>query len=63
MNNIRMTIEEADSKVFKVIDSVVKADKIYILGLRSAAPLAQFMGYYLNFILDNVRITSELMIS
>ena len=60
MNNIRMTIEEADSKVFEsVIDSVVKADKIYILGLRSAAPLAQFMGYYLNFILDNVRITTS----
>lgn len=60
MNNIRLTIEEADTRVFEnVIDSVIGAGNIYILGLRSAAPLAQFMGYYLNFILNNVRITTS----
>lgn len=60
MNNIRMTIDEADNEIFeKVIDCILKARYIYILGLRSAAPLAQFMGYYLNFIFNNVRIVTS----
>ncbi len=60
MNNIRMTIDEANSEIFEyVIDSILKAANIYILGLRSAAPLAQFMGYYLNFIFSNVRIVTS----
>ena len=29
------------------------------MGLRSAAPIAQFLAYYLNFIFDNVRVVSE----
>ncbi len=45
MNNIRLTIEEANDEVFdKVVDSIFEANSIYILGLRSAAPLAQFTG-------------------
>mgnify|MGYP001428324911 FL=1 len=38
---------------------MLAADNIYILGLRSAAPLAQFMGYYLNFVMDNVRMITS----
>ena len=60
MNNIRMTLEEANSEVFdQVINSFLDARNIYVLGLRSAAPLAQFMGYYLNFIFSNVRIVTS----
>lgn len=60
MNNIRMTIEDANNEVFeKVVDSFFEAESIYILGLRSAAPLAQFMGYYLSFIFSNVRIVTS----
>lgn len=35
------------------------ARRIYIMGLRSAAPLAQFMGYYMNYIFDDVRLVSS----
>lgn len=60
MNNIRRTIEEADTEAFdQVINSILEARNIYVLGLRSAAPLAQFMGYYLSFIFSNVRIVTS----
>lgn len=60
MNNIRHTINEINNDVFDdVVNRLLTAENIYILGLRSAAPLAQFMGYYLNFVLDNVRIVTS----
>ncbi len=60
MDNIRLTIEEADSEIFEeVVDSILKARSIYILGLRSALPLVQFMGYYFNFIFDNVKVVTS----
>ncbi len=60
MHNIRSTIEEVDNEVFNaVITKILEAKNIYVLGLRSAAPLAQFMGYYLNFIFNNVRVVTS----
>ena len=60
MHNIRLTIEETDNVVFEaVVNKILQAKNIYVLGLRSAAPLAQFMGYYLNFILDNIRVVTS----
>ena len=38
------------------VDAITGARRIYITGLRSAAPLAQFMGYYLNYMFQNVHI-------
>ena len=38
---------------------MLKARKIYVVGIKSAAPLAQFLGYYLNFILDDVCIVNS----
>ncbi len=59
MRNIRQTIEHIDSEAFtRSVDAMTKARHIYILGLRSAAPLAQFMAYYLDFIFDNVILVS-----
>ncbi|NLC44377.1 MAG: MurR/RpiR family transcriptional regulator, partial [Clostridiales bacterium] len=60
MHNIRSTIDEVDNEVFNaVISKILEAKNIYVLGLRSAAPLAQFMGYYLNFIFSNVRVVTS----
>ena len=60
MNNIRATIDEIDTDIFEeIIDNVYAAKRVYIMGLRSSAPLAQFLGYYLNYILDNVRIVTS----
>ena len=60
MNNIRRTIELIDGDSFiRAIDTILNARHIYILGLRSAAPLAQFMTYYLRFIFDSVELVSD----
>ena len=32
------------------------AKRVYILGVRSAAPLANFLGYYLNYMFNNVHV-------
>ena len=59
MENIRATLEKINSYTFEdVVNSIYKAKKIYIIGLRSSTALAEFLGFYLNIILQNVRIVS-----
>ena len=56
MQNIRRTVEQLNEKEFaEVVRRLLSADTIYVLGLRSAAPLAQFFSYYLRFMFDDVR--------
>lgn len=55
-DSIRRTVEESDRDVFcEAVNRIVNARKIYIMGVRSAAPLAGFMTYYFTHIFDNVR--------
>lgn len=57
MDNLRITLEEVSEDAFnEAVDAIAKAGKIYIIGLRSATALSNFLGYYLNFILGNVHI-------
>lgn len=43
MEKIKATLEEIDLESFdNVVESILKAKKIYILGVRSSAPLASF---------------------
>jgi len=59
MQNLRATMEDMDNQVFgDVVQRLLSAKAIYVMGLRSAAPLAQFMGYYLNYIFDDVHLVS-----
>jgi len=61
IGNIRSTIESVDTAVFNnVIDNMLKARRVYLVGIKSAAPLAQFLGYYLNFILEDVVIVTSM---
>ncbi len=60
MSNLRQTIDSVNAEEFEqVVDEVYNARRVYILGARSSAPLAQFMGYYLNFLLDNVFVVTS----
>ena len=53
--NIRKTIEAISQKEFEdVVQRLLSARRIYVMGLRSAAPLAQFMYHYLHQIMDDV---------
>lgn len=57
IDKIRRTIDETDHDAFKnAVQSIVNAKRIYIFGVRSTASLAQFLGYYLELMFDNVRI-------
>jgi DNA-binding MurR/RpiR family transcriptional regulator len=57
IENLRATLEKIDYKVFEeVIENIFQAKTIYIIGLRSSTALAEFLGFYLNLILDNVKV-------
>ena len=57
MENIRTTMEKVNQKTFDAfVDSIVNADKVYIIGLRSSSALSEFLGFYLNLILNNVLV-------
>lgn len=54
---IKMTSDEIDETAFhNAVDTILKAKTIYILGVRSSAPLAMFLGYYFNIIFDQVKL-------
>ncbi len=42
--------------VQRVADAILSARHVYVMGLRSSAPLAQFFWHYLNYIIDNASI-------
>ena len=42
--------------VKKVVDAILEAKHVYVMGLRSSAPLAEFFWYYLNYIIDNASL-------
>lgn len=55
IDKIRMTLEEVDRGEFNsTVDAIVKAKRIYIVGVRSASALASFLGFYFNLIFENV---------
>ncbi|MBU3214061.1 MurR/RpiR family transcriptional regulator [Clostridium estertheticum] len=59
MENIRATLEKINHKTFEdIVNSLFKARKIYIIGLRSSAALAEFLAFHLNLILDNVKVVA-----
>lgn len=54
---IKSTMETLSHEDFKKsVEAIKKAEKIYILGVRSSATLASFMAFYLNMVFDNVRL-------
>ena len=56
-DKLRQTAELVNRDDFKKAVNVIRnARRIFILGARSAAPLANFLGYYLDFMFNNVRI-------
>ena len=62
VSNIRATIDSIDYASFNAaINALLEAKKVYIVGLMSAAPLAQFLAYYLGFVMDNVVVVSGAM--
>lgn len=55
IDKIKMTLETIDQNAFELaIDTILSAKRIYVVGIRSCAPLASFLSFYLNLICENV---------
>ncbi|MCI8448916.1 MAG: MurR/RpiR family transcriptional regulator [Eubacterium sp.] len=55
MEKIKGTLEKIDQNAFEMaVDTILTAGRIYIVGIRSCAPLAGFLAFYLNFMFDDV---------
>jgi len=60
MENIHKTINETGHEAFeKSIDLILNAKKVYILGLRSSSFIAGYLGFYLSFILRDVKVVTS----
>ena len=52
---IKNTMETIDEAAFEnAVESILNARRIYVVGIRTCAPLASFLSFYLNMIFDNV---------
>lgn len=55
VEKLRQTMEMLDRAQFRhAVQAILDAERVYILGVRSAAPLASFLAYYLNYVSPNV---------
>lgn len=60
MEKLRQTGETVDKDAFEAaVNAVLGAERVYIIGVRSAAPLASFLGYYLNYMFQNVHVLTS----
>ena len=56
-DKLKTTLEKIDHAAFDLaVDTILSAKNIYIVGIRSCAPLASFLSFYLTLMFDNVRL-------
>lgn len=56
-NKINQTLKNISKSAFEeAVDSIMSARKIYVIGIRTCLPLAQFLGFYLNLLFEDVCI-------
>lgn len=54
---LKDTLEKMDHSAFELaVDTILSARRIYIVGIRSCAPLASFLAFYLNLMFDDVHL-------
>ena len=57
LEKIKQTLEDTDRSEFSgAVDTILNAESVYILGVRSAASIAQFVYYYTTLLLPNVKL-------
>lgn len=60
MDTLRSTIDSVDRGEFdRVVQKLVKARRIYILGVRSSAFLAGYLNFYFHVIFENVTLVQS----
>lgn len=64
MDKLRSTLEEINREDFnRAVEEILNARTVYIVGMRSSTSLANFMGFYLNLLLDNVHLVHDTSVS
>ena len=64
IEKLQTTLQEIDQNSFNAaVQAILNAQTIYIVGMRSSTSLASFMGFYLNQMLDNVRLVHDTSVS
>ncbi len=64
IEKLQDTIQNLDPAAFETaVTTILEADTIYIMGLRSNEPLAAFLHFYLNMIRGNVRLLNTTSVS
>lgn len=59
IERIKHTMEEININSFdEAVYKIIRARRIYLIGIRSAASLAYFLQFYFNHIFDNVHLVS-----
>ncbi|MBQ7871327.1 MAG: MurR/RpiR family transcriptional regulator [Oscillospiraceae bacterium] len=60
MDHIRTTMDRLDRQAFEgAVEAIASARRVYIMGVRSSSALACFLGHYLKYILDDVRVITS----
>lgn len=56
MEKIQTTLDTIDETAFEAaVDTILHARRVYVIGIRSCEPLAAFLTFYLNLVIDDVR--------
>ncbi len=56
-DRIHSSLEKIDEHAFELaVDTILNARHIYIIGIRSCAPLASFMAFYFTLMFENVHL-------
>ena len=64
MEKLQTTLDECDKESFAAaVDSILNANHVYIVGMRSSTCLANFMGFYLNLLQENVHVIQDTTVS
>ena len=64
MEKLQVTLDECDEASFnEAVDTILAAKHIYIVGMRSSTCLANFLGFYLNLLVENVHIIQDTTVS
>lgn len=64
IDKLHITLDECSRESFNAaVERIINARHIYIVGMRSSTCLANFLGFYLNLLLENVHIIQDTAVS
>ncbi len=60
IEKLQASLEELDRTSFdRAVEAIAGAEHLYIVGMRSSAALASFMGFYMNLLVEDVRLIHD----